>query len=331
MSVEVFGSLPDGAPVHRLRLTGGGLTAHLLTWGAVVQDLRLDGYGAPLVLGFDRLDDYLAHGVYFGCTVGRYANRIAEGQCRIDGRPATLDRNERGRTHLHGGRDGTAQKLWRLDGYDAGSARLSVSLPDGEMGYPGRLDLAATFRLTDGGVLDIVYEATTDAPTLCNIAHHSYFHFGDLLATRMRIEADTYLPVDEWNIPAGGPAPVGGTDFDFRSARRIGLEGPPRIDHNFCLSETRVPIRPVAWLTAPDGLTMELRTTEPGLQVYDAHGMDLPLHGLDGQALGPYAGIALEPQVWPDSPNHPEFPQALLRPGERYRQHTQYAFARAAR
>ena len=328
MSVEIFGHLPGGEAVHRLRLSGGGLSMHLLTFGAVVQDLRLAGHAAPLVLGFDRLEPYLTHQVYFGCTVGRYANRIAEGRCRIDGRDLTLERNERGRTHLHGGSAGAARKIWRLEEHGTDMARLSLTLPDGEMGYPGNLRIAASFRLLPGGLLDILYEAETDAPTLCNLAHHSYFALGDLLTVRMRIDAETYLPVDAWNIPTDGPAPVAGTPYDFRAGREIGAGGPPRIDHNFCLSQARVPIRPVAWLTAPSGLSLEVRTTEPGLQVYDAHGMDLPLAGLDGQSLGPYAGIALEPQVWPDSPNHPDFPQALLRPGESYRQHTQYAFTR---
>ena len=324
---EVWGRLPDGTEVLRVTLEGGGLTARFLTWGAVLQDLRLSGHAAPLVLGLERLEDYLGGAPYFGATVGRCANRIAEGRFTLDGRAVQLDVNH-GRHHLHGGRAGTGKLPWRLEGQDGRSLRLGLELPDGHMGYPGRLRIAAEFRLLEGAVLDIRYEAETDAPTLCNLAHHSYFSLqeGGIGGHHLRIAAARYLPADAEALPAGGPAPVAGTALDFRTLHEIGPGS--RIDHNFCLAAARRAITPVAWLHGPaSALTLECRTTEPGLQVFDAHPLGAGCRGLDGQRLGAHAGLALEPQVWPDSPNRPDFPSAVLRPGETYRQHTQFAFS----
>lgn len=326
---QVWGRLPDGTEVLRVTLEGGGLRARFLTWGAVLQDLRLEGHAAPLVLGLESLAAYLDGAPYFGATVGRCANRIALGRFPLDGRTVQLDVNH-GRHHLHGGREGTGRLPWRLAGHDACSLRLALDLPDGHMGYPGRLAIAAEVWLLEGAVLDIRYEAETDTPTLCNLAHHSYFTLqeGGIGGHRLRIAAETYLPTDAEALPAGDPAPVAGTPLDFRSSRPIGTGS--RIDHNFCLAGARRDIVPVAWLHGPDsGLTLECRTTEPGLQVFDGHTLGAGGRGLDGQPLGAHAGLALEPQVWPDSPNRPGFPPAVLRPGALYRQHTQFAFSRS--
>ena len=327
--IEPFGTLPDGGRVERITLQGGGLSARFLTWGAVLQDLRLAGHAPPLVLGLESLDDYLAHSRHFGATVGRCANRIRDGRCTIAGRPAQLDRNEGVRHHLHGGTDNAGRKLWRVVAHAPDALRLALTLPDGHMGYPGTLQIEAAFTLAGDGVLNIEYTARTDGPTLCNLAHHSYFDLdgaGDARGHALRIAADAYLPVDDDKLPLGAPAPVAGTGFDFRAPRR--LRGEP-LDHNFCLADRRGALREVAMLEGRDGVKMALHTTEPGLQVYDGHNLDVPVPGLAGQRIGPHAGIALEPQVWPDSPNHPDYPQALLRPGETYRQHTRLVFGRA--
>lgn len=333
MSAEVFGLMPDGTPVRRYRLCGGGLTAHFLTYGAVLQDLRLDGHDSPLVLGFDAFDDYLEHSPYFGATAGRYANRIRDGHLKLDGQTYQLDTNSLGKHLLHGGARGIGKRVWELQDLQADSITLRIRAADGEMGFPGNLDIRQTFSLLEGGVLDIAIEAETDAPTLCNIAHHSYFNLGSaetISDHTFEVAAESYLPVDAELIPTGEIAPVEGTRFDFRQQAPLGpacAQG--LIDHNFCLSGERVPIRQIARLCCPaSGVTLELRSTEPGLQVYDSAPLSIPVPGLEGRRMGSYSGLALEPQIWPDAPHNPAFPQAVLRPGERYRQHTQYIFSK---
>ena len=328
---ETFGHLPGGEAVQRLTLRGGGLRATILSYGAIVQDLRLDGHEAPLVLGLPDLGGYLERPNYFGATVGRFANRIAGGRFTLDGRDYQLDRNE-GATHLHGGSAGFSRRLWQVAEAEADRARLTLISEDGEMGYPGRVHVSATFTLAADGVFDVVYEATAEAPTLVNLAHHGQFILGpDLLAHELRIDADQYLPVDGAKIPTGEVAPVAGTALDYRAPRPLGAGGPPAIDHNFCLAPDRREITEAARLFCPEtGLAMTLRTTEPGLQVFDGHAMADERHGLGGLPLGRYGAIAMEPQTWPDSPNQPGFPQAVLRPGETYRQHTQYIFTKEA-
>lgn len=336
MTILHFGTMPDGAPVEAVEIAGGGLTARFLTWGAVLQDLRLAGHAPALVLGFPDLPDYLAHSRYFGATAGRCANRIAQGEATIDGETFRFDRNFRGGHTLHGGADGCGKRLWDLADHDASSARLEIVLEDGHMGFPGRLAISARFHLSGDGGLDIEYAARTDKPTLCNIAHHSYFALDDsgtVLDHDLRVEADTYTPVDEDLIPTGEVAPVAGTRFDFRRARPIRREdgSGPVIDQNFCTAGERGPLRPVARLSSrASGVRMDVATTEPGLQVFDGAPLDVPVPGLDGRVMGSFAGIALEPQVWPDAPNHPDFPSAILRPGETYRQHTRFVFRKEA-
>jgi len=283
--IETFGQLPGGEPVQRISLGGGGLKAAILTYGAVVQDLRLEGHPAPLVLGLPDLARYLDRPNYFGATVGRFANRIAGGRFTLDGCGIQLDRNEGG-THLHGGSAGFSRRLWEVDGAAEDSVRLRLVSDDGDMGYPGRVHVTATFTLAPGGVLDILYEARAEAPTLVNLAHHGQFILGpDLLSHELRIDADHYLPVDEAKIPTGEVAPVAGTALDFRSARPLGAGGPPAIDHNYCLAGERRAIAEAARLRCPEtGIAMTLRTTEPGLQVFDGHAMEDERSGLGGLA-----------------------------------------------
>lgn len=324
-----FGEMQDGSPVERVTIRGGGLTANVLSYGAVIQDLRLDGHDASLVLGFSDFAPYLTHSPYFGATAGRCANRIRDGHLELDGQTYQLDRNFLGKHLLHGGARGMGKRVWKVEDASDHSVTLSITLPDGDMGFPGTLVARATFSVLPEGVFDIRMEAETDAPTLCNLAHHSYFTLGGPTISDhlLRIDADSYLPVDDELIPTGEIRPVEGTGFDFRAPAPIRQAHP--VDHNFCLATERGPIRPVAWLENPEtGVKMELRTTEPGLQVYDGAKINVDLPGLTGQPMGRHAGLALEPQIWPDANHHAAFPQAVLRPGERYRQHTQYIFSK---
>lgn len=328
--IEAFGTMPDGAVVQRVSLRGGGLTARVLSYGALLQDLRLEGHSAALVLGFAEFAPYLTRSPYFGATAGRCANRIRDGHLELDGVTHHLDRNFLNKHTLHGGAAGMGKRLWRIEDHTGDSASLTIVLEDGDMGFPGRLAARVRFGLTGEGVLDIRMSAETDAPTLCNLAHHSYFNLGGTATISdhlLRIDADSYLPVDDELIPTGEIRPVAGSGFDFR--RPAPVIRTRHVDHNFCLSERRRAIRPVAWLTSPaSGVAMECRTTEPGLQIYDGARIDAGLPGLDGQTLAAHAGLAMEPQIWPDAHHHAGFPQAILRPGDTYDQHTQFIFSR---
>lgn len=326
-----FGTLADGSAVEAVRIAGGGLAATVLTYGAVLQDLRLAGHQPPLVLGFETLADYLAHSRFFGATAGRCANRIRDGRFTLDGRDYQLDCNFLGKHHLHGGSGNIGKRVWTLEDAQADRVALSIALTDGEMGYPGAMTIRQVLSLPGDGVLDIRLEAQSDAPTLCNLAHHSYFNLDGsdtILDHDLQVAADHYLPVDGELIPTGEVAPVEGDAFDFRRPRRLREVCAARsIDHNFCLSDRRRDLTRVATLSAPaSGISMDILTTEPGLQVYDGGPLDVPVPGLDGRRIGAHAGMALEPQVWPDAINHPAFPQAVMRPGETYRQHTQFVF-----
>lgn len=330
---EPFGETPQGAPVHRLSLEGGGLSATVLTYGAVVQDLRLMGHPSPLVLGFERLENYLAHSLYFGAIVGRYANRIAQGRFTLDGERYQSDRNDNGHT-LHGGSAGIDKRVWRVTAHGADNVTLAIDDPSGAMGFPGSLAISCTYMLKPPGVLAIELSATCDHPTLCNLAHHSYFNLdnggqGTILDHRMKLAAQAYNPVDAECIPTGEVLPVEGTRFDFVLSRTIrgASDEDSRFDHNFCISASREPMRQVAWVQgARSGVEMEVWTTEPGLQFFTGQFPDREVPGLEGIRYRSFGGFCLEPQIWPDSPNRPYFPQAVLRPGEVYRQTTEYRF-----
>ncbi|MCF3641373.1 galactose mutarotase [Rhizobium sp. TRM95111] len=334
-SNEPFGTLPTGEPVDRIALAGGGLTAHVLTYGAIIQDLRLDGHDAPLVLGFEDLGSYLVHSPYFGATPGRNANRVGNGRFAIDGMTRQLELNENGITHLHGGSDGIAKRNWRIVAQSESHVVLAIRDPDGRAGYPGNCDITCTYRLTGAGILSVVYESVTDAATIANVCQHSYFNLDgepDAFAHEIRIAADHYLPTDQRQIPTGEIRPVDGTVFDLRAptSMRIQTEGEKiGYDHNFCLTPERRQKAPVAMVRSVlSGVSLEVRTTEPGVQLYTGFKMDVPVPGLDGRRYGPFAGFCLETQIWPDAVNHGGFPEAVLRPGEVLRQETDYVFSR---
>ena len=325
---EVFGHLPDGRPVHRVVLRAGDLSAHVLTLGAIVQDLRLDGIAHPLVLGGETLDPYLGPMAYFGALTGRYANRIGQARVHLDGQDWPLNANWRDRHTLHGGAQGAAQQVWHIAGQGESHVTLSLTLPHLHMGFPGTLHVQATLALDPDHALRIDVRAQTDRATPCSFSHHGYFALDDtgtLDDTTLHVAADHVLALDDDSIPTGALVPVAGTDLDFRTPRALGRQ---RIDHNFCLSDGPAPLRDVARLAGPR-LAMTVQTTEPGLQVFTApHLPQAGLPGLGGRRYRPFAGVALEAQAWPDAPNQPHFPPAILHPGAEYRHITRYVFTR---
>ena len=333
MHRETFGTTANGEKVERITIEGGGLSARFLTYGAVLQDLRLAGHAAPLVLGFERLEDYVAQKFYIGATVGRYANRIAGGAFRLDGEIYQTDRNDSINT-LHGGSNGFDRRLWQIADIGPDFLTLTVADPSGAMGFPGTVKIDCTFSLEERGRLSIEMSATTDRTTLVNLAHHSYFNLdnggaGHALDHRLKIDALAYMPVDQDCIPTGEVLPVAGTDFDFLMPRpiRLGDTVHASYDHNFCFGAARGPLRQMAWVQgAASGVEMQVWSTEPGLQFYSGQFPGFQTRGLEGRQYRTHAGFCLEPQVWPDSPNRPYFPQAILRPGEVYRQVTEYRF-----
>ena len=342
MTTSPFGEI-DGTPIHEILLRSpGGARASVITWGAVVRDLvvPLAGGGAQrVVLGLDSVEHYKAHSPYFGAIAGRYANRIGHGRFAIDGVTWQADLNQAGKHMLHGGGKGFGKRPWILAACDEASVTLVLRSADGDMGFPGALTVTCVYRLTEKATLRVELTATTDAPTIINLAHHSYFNLdgsADILDHELQLHAGFITPVDADLITTGEVRPVDGTEFDFRQLRPIRLAaaggGTVRYDHNFVLDGPRpgpaTPLRKAAFARSPrNGLTMELRTTEPGVQFYDGGKVAIPVPGLDGQRYGAHAGFCLEPQVFPDSPNKAHFPDPTLRPGEVYRQVTEYAFA----
>jgi aldose 1-epimerase len=317
-----------------------GFQAHLLDHGARLTALSVpdrDGRPADIVLGHDHPEDYRTDHGYLGATCGRFANRIAGGQFALDGHRVTLDQNE-GANHLHGGSRGWDKAVWSTTEASDRSVTFALRSPAGDMGFPGRVEAICTYRL-DGLRLWIEMTATTDTPTVINMAHHSYFNLagqgaGDILGHELQLDATAYLPVDAAKLPLPAPEPVLGTAFDFTGPRPIGqtLPGPDGFDHCFCLTAPlqRVDgLRPTARLTdRGSGRCLRLWTDQPGLQVYTgAHFAGTP--GKSGARYGRFAGVALETQHYPDSPNRPDFPTTTLRPGETYRHRMLFDFTPA--
>jgi aldose 1-epimerase len=328
--VRNIGISRDNQDVFAIDIWNGGLSASILTWGAVIQDLQLAGHATPLVLGFRKFKHYPRYSPYFGAIVGRYANRIHLGQAEINGQSHQFDTNFLGKHSLHGGKTGYGTRDWSLGAHEHNFVELHLTDPDGMMGFPGKVDVTARYEITDGACLVLTITACSDAPTLFNPAHHSYFCLddsNDIRGHEISIHADHYLPTDSEAIPTGEIAPVEATPFDFRNPQVIGDRS---VDHNYCLARSRRELTPVATLYSPkSGVGMEVSTTEPGLQFYTGHKLGPPVNGLIKPLYGPYSGLCLEPQIWPDAPNHPEFPSAILSPDELYRQQTVFAFHKA--
>ena len=325
-SVEAFGT-HEGEVVQQVTLRAeGGMVAKVLTWGAVLRDLQVPRPGGGtrgVVLGFRDFAPYPEQSPYFGAVVGRYANRIAGGCFTLDGETYGLDRNEAEATTLHGGSGGFSQRLWRIEAASADALTLALTSLDGDQGFPGRVVATCRYTLGPGLRLRIDLSARTDRATPVNLTHHAYYNLDggpDIGDHRLRVPAAHYTPVGLDKISTGEVAPVDGTRFDFRRPRRL-LGADDGYDHNLVISTGRTPgLHPVAELTSDrSALRMRMESTEPGLQVYDGSLIAVTAPGLDGRLYGPHAGLCLEPQLFPDSPNRPGFPSAILRPGEDYR------------
>ncbi len=335
---DIFGQTSAGQDVQRLQISDGVLTATIMSWGAAVQDLRLSGHEPPLVLGFQNFSDYPAHSPYFGATAGRVANRIRDGRFRLDGRDIEVERNFMGRHALHSGTQGIGKRNWQIMDYGHDFVRLQITDPDGQGGFPGNVTITNEYRV-EGGALRVLIQAASDAPTLVNIAHHSYFNLddggaSDCLDHQVKIAAETITALDEELIPTGALSLVGGTPYDFRAfaaIRHETPEGPFAHDINYCVSAARTGLRPVAWAKgARSGVEMQVSSTEPGMQFYTGAKIGgRPANGLTGKPYEAFGGFCFEAQCWPDAPNHPHFPSIELRPGGQYRQETVYAFLKS--
>jgi aldose 1-epimerase len=342
---EPFGKMPDGAAVELFTLrNAAGMEVRTISYGGIITSLRVpdrSGRFDDVVLGFDRLDDYLKDHPFFGAIIGRYGNRIAKGRFTLDGTTYPLATNN-GPNHLHGGNKGFDKVLWKgapVDGKNA--VTFTRTSPDGEEGYPGNLQVQVTYTLTDKNELIVDYRATTDKPTVVNLTQHSYFNLagqasGDILGHQLMLNADRYTPVDATLIPTGELAPVEGTPFDFRKPTAIGarINGPhPQLkngqgyDHNWVLNRSGSGLHLAARVIEPKtGRTLEIRTTEPGIQFYSGNFLDGTLTGKGGARYNHRTGFCLETQHFPDSPNQPKFPSTTLRQGQEYRTTTVFTF-----
>lgn len=336
MALAKFGTMPDGSEVSEVTISAGQLSVKVINLGAVIRDIRLAGVDHPLVLGFDRLEDYVAHSPHFGAVAGRSANRIANGRFMLDGREVQLSRNEGGRTHLHGGFNGFGKRVWRLVEHDAASVKLAISSPDGEEGYPGHVEAMVRYSVEAPGTLRMDAEAITDAPTLVNLAQHSYFNLDaspDILDHVVTVNAEAYTPTNADLIPTGEIRQVAGTPFDFRKAKPIRqMHNGERVvyDLNYVVSTERASSpSPMARLhSAKSRVALDVASTEPAVQFYDGNMMNIPVPGLGGRRYPVNGGCCFEPQLFPDAPNHQNFPSSVLRPGETYRQTSLFAFSR---
>lgn len=336
---EIFGKTTDGEPVEIYTIkNSNGLRARVMTWGAGLVEMRVpdrDGKVADVTLGFDSLDGYLKRHPYFGTTTGRYANRIAKGEFTLDGKTYTLAKNN-GANHLHGGLKGFDMRNWKAES-TANGVRFTYTSADGEEGYPGTLKAAITYTLTDKNELRLDYEATTDKPTVVNLTNHAYWNLagagaGDILGHELTLVPTRFTPVDETSIPTGKIEPVAGGPMDFTKPKTIGRDFekvPGGYDHNYVIDTKKSESLTLAAEArdAASGRTMKVFTTEPGIQFYTGNFLDGSVIGKGGVAYKKNFGFCLETQHFPDSPNRPDFPTTVLRPGETFRSTTVYEFS----
>jgi aldose 1-epimerase len=345
-----FGRMPDGTQVDLFTLTNSnGVEIRTIPYGAIIVSVRVPDRNGTLddvVLGFDTLDGYLGNHPHFGTVVGRYGNRIAKGRFTIDGKMFQLATNN-GPNHLHGGVKGFDKLLWHAEPLErVGNVGVAYTLtsPDGDEGYPGTVKARVTYTLRPSNELAIDYEASTDQATPINLTQHSYFNLagdggGDILGHELTIDADRFTPVDEGLIPTGELARVEGTPFDFRKSTPIGarinnddtqLRYGKGYDHNWVLNRADpqgAGLAHAARLVDPKtGRTLDVSTTQPGVQFYTGNFLDGTIHGKSGRVYRQRHGLCLETQHFPDSPNHPSFPPTIVRPGDRYRSQTIFAF-----
>jgi aldose 1-epimerase len=314
--ITYFNSLLSGQDVSKLTLENDDLTVGILTYGASVQSLIFRGQ--PVVLSSDNITDYLDRYIYCGAIVGRVANRIAHARATVNGNEHSFDENETTGNCLHGGDEGSSQQVWSVLEHGPQHAVLTLEMVDGHMGFPGHLKVQVRYQLFES-TLCVEITATTDRETLCTFAPHIYWNLSGqdtINAHVMQINAEHYLPTDENNVPTGQIAPMSGTRFDFRETRALGATA---LDHNFCVSHERETLRPVLRLVSElSGISLEVASTESGVQVYDGRHIDR-------------SGLAIEPQVWPDAINHKGFPNMVLKPEDTYKAVTEFKLSQRAR
>ena|SRR5215831_11751385 len=339
---EHFGTMPEGCEIRLFTLTNDhGIEVKIINYGGIIVTITVpdrDGKVGDVVLGHDTLEGYLHHSRFFGALIGRYANRIARGGFVLNGAEYSLGINN-GVNHLHGGFKGFDKVVWRPEP-DCQELRLTYFSRDGEENYPGNLRATVTYSLTEANELRLEYGAETDQETIVNLTNHSYFNLageGTILDHKLRIEADAFTPVDKTLIPTGEVRPVKATPMDFTTATAIGarisdddeqLGFAGGYDHSFVLRTAGTGFQKVASLYDPkSGRVLGIVTTQPGLQFYSGNYLDGSIVGKGGRAYVKYSGCCLETQHFPDSPNHPNFPSTVLRPGEEYRHTTVFKFS----
>jgi aldose 1-epimerase len=341
---KLFGVTLEGWPVEQFILTNrNGASARIIDYGAIVTNLFVpdkNGNMGDVVLGFDDVKEYEEVGPFIGCIAGRYANRIANGTFTIDGTNYAVTLNQ-GMNCMHGGFKGLAKRMWQGDmgvTPDGPTVRFTILDRDGQEGFPGNVNVTVLYTLTNNNSLKVQYYATTDKPTPINLTHHSYFNLsgkssGDVLGYVAKIYAPHYLPVDDGLIPTGEVAAVAGTPFDFTKAKLIGrdikaLPAPFRgYDHTMVLDDPKAALVKAADVYDPDsGRLLECWTTEPAVHFFTGNNLG-GLTGKGGVAYQPYMAFCLETQHYPDSPNHASFPNTILRPGQVYRQVTEFRFS----
>ena len=335
-----------GAEIYQYTLTNNlGVEVSIINYGGAITALKVpDRNGAlgDIVLGYETLEDYVANPRYFGALIGRHANRIGRGRFSLDGIDYQLRQNN-GANHLHGGFEGFDKRVWKATEEktsDSASVHLSYLSQDGEENYPGNLNVAVTYSLRSDNSLSIEYRAITDRETIVNLTNHSYFNLkgeGTILDHELRLNAGSFTPVTEDLIPIGEIRCVGGTPMDFRSGKPIGAEIAQSYDqlgftggydHNFVLNDYDGLLRSAARLhESSTGRVLEVLTTQPGMQFYSGNFLDGSLTGKYGVVYHKYAGLCLEPQHFPDAPNHANFATTVLRPGEEYKQTTIFRFS----
>jgi aldose 1-epimerase len=342
-----FGKLADGSPVRLYTITNkGGSAVQMMTYGGTVVSIKMPdraGRIADVALGFDNLAGYLGNNPLFGALVGRYANRIKGATFTLDGVQYKLTPNERGST-MHGGKRGFDKVMWTAAKIDDQTVEFTYLSKDGEEGYPGNLTVHTRYSLSDANEFKVDYSAKTDKNTVVNLTNHSYFNLagegnGDVLNQELTIYADQYTPVDALSIPTGKLVDVAGTPFDFRTPHKIGeriaaddqqIRFGNGYDHNFVLSG-KDGLHPAATVYDPgSGRVMEVSTTEPGVQLYTANGMDGSVAGKGGKKYPKHGAVCLETEHFPNSPNQPEFPSTELKVGQTYHSMTVYRFSTRA-
>jgi aldose 1-epimerase len=342
-----FGTLPDGRAVEQFTLVNAhGVEVRAITYGAIITAIRTPDRAGRLddvVYGFDSLSGYLKDPPYFGAVVGRYANRIGKARFTLDGTTHQVTRND-GPNSLHGGKRGFDKVLWTGESTqsDSGAAvTFRYTSPNGEEGYPGTLSVSVRYLLTANDALVVDYEASTDKATPVNLSQHSYFNLhgsagGDILDHLLTLDASAFTPVDSTLIPTGAIAPVAGTPFDFRRPTAVGarIDQPHQqlrygrgYDHNWVLDRKGAGLAHAARLAdTSTGRTLDVSTTEPGIQFYAGNFLDGTIRGKAGRVYPHRGALCLETQHFPDSPNHPDFPSTIIRPGELLRSRTVFAF-----